>query len=660
MLGCLALLFALNIAVPPSLTAAGHVSSVVQDRDGRWLSGFTVEDGTWRIPADLDAIDPSFIKAVIAVEDKRFYDHSGVDPIAVIRAARTWLREGEAVSGASTITMQLIRQLEPRPRNLRSKVIETIRAVQIELWLSKDEILAAYLTHTPYGGNIEGVEAATRLYLGKAPDQLTTEDIALLIALPQSPEARRPDRNPKTAKAARNAVLAKLNAKGLLSAQTFKEASVSPLHVSRSAMPERAWITAYGLAERGARVTTTLDYDLQNTVEALAMRVMRDIESPTNIAVTIVDNRSMAVRAHLASSDRTRPGGWIDMTRQSRSPGSTLKPFIYGLAMDDGIISLGSRVNDAPTRFGNYRPENFDRRYHGQVRIDEALRHSLNVPAVAILDKIGGKRLEQSLLATGVDMTRLGDGSEQAGLALALGGAGLSVNDVAVLYAALANDGQARALRWIEDSPQSKAVSLVSPKTAANITKALRQSPTPSGYVPGWLSKNGVDIAYKTGTSYGFRDAWAAGYTDDWTVVVWVGRPDGAPRLGQTGRKAAAPILYSIFDSLPHRARAKAYQRDDDAPSGLTTVAALTGPQILFPPNGADIYAAELGADTRGFTLSATSDQGNVRFYVDAAPLAGSVWKPDREGFFTIKAVDATGQSASSRVRIMGRDGTLR
>ena len=345
------------------------------------------------------------------------------------------------------------------------------------------------------------------------------------------------------------------------------------------------------------------------------------------------------------------------MSTQSRSPGSTLKPFIYGLAMDDGIISAGSVIHDAPTRFGSYRPENFNRRYHGDVRIDEALRHSLNVPAVAVLDKVGSARLEQSLLATGVNIDRLGGGAEKAGLALALGGAGLSVNDIAVLYSALANEGRARQLRWRVDAPMADAVPLVSAKTAGDITRMLRQAPSPAGYVPGWLTQNGIDIAYKTGTSYGFRDAWAAGYTDDWTVVVWVGRPDGAPRLGKTGRKAAAPILFDIFDTLPHRARANTFRQDDDAPLGLKTFAPPIGPKILFPPDKAEIYVSKLGANARGFTLSAVSDGREVNYFVDAMPLEGAVWQPETTGFFTIKVVDEKGQTASSRVRIIGTQG---
>ncbi len=652
------LLAGLNAAFPVPVSAARHVSPVVTDNSGRWIAGFTVEDGTWRIPADIAEIDPRFIERVIAVEDKRFWHHSGVDIPAIARAGRSWTRAGKPVSGASTITMQLVRQLEPRPRTLASKIIETARAIQFELWFSKQDILELYLTHISYGGNIEGVYAASEVYFGKPPFQLTDGEIALLIALPQAPEARRPDLRPKAAQAGRDIILRKLAQIGTMTGKQAAEAMELPLDVTRTPMPERAWITARGLAQKDDITTSTLDYDIQAEVEMLTAQFIAPLEVPVNTAVTIVDNHTMSVRAHIASADRSRPGGWIDMSDRSRSPGSTLKPFIYGLAMDDGIITGGSFVRDAPTRFGSYQPENYNRRYHGDVRIHEALRHSLNVPAVAILDQIGGDRLESTLTAAGVEVMRLGGDTEQAGLALALGGAGVSVNDLAVVYAALANGGQARPLKW-KKGDVGPRYQLLSEGTAAEITRILRQAPTPDGRVPAWLAKDIPPVAYKTGTSYGFRDAWAAGYTDDWTVIVWVGRADGAPRTGQTGRIAAAPFLFDIFSRLPHHGDAPVYARDDDAPSGLAHVADVSesGPQILFPPDGAELLASQLGPDGRGFTLSARSSSGTEQFYVDGEPVmleqGRAIWRPDFPGFYEVSAADENGHRAVSRVQVL-------
>lgn len=660
----LSLGFSLNLLCPPPVKQAQQVSSVVNDTAGRMLSSFTVEGGTWRLPAELNSIDPRFIERLIVIEDKRFYLHSGVDFPAIVRAMKSWQREGQAVSGASTLTMQLIRQLEPRPRTLRSKFIEMIRALQIELWMSKDEILEAYLTHVSYGGNIEGVEAAARLYFGKSPEFLTDGEIALLISLPQAPEARRPDRRHEAAFVGRNIILDKLGAAGVMQDNAVSEAKNSPVLSTRNAMPDMAWITSNGLAQqRDGLIGSTLETDMQIRLEALVKAYISDLPDAVNTAIIIVENETMAVRAHIASADRTRPGGWIDMTARSRSPGSTLKPFIYGLAMDDGLVSSSSVAFDAPTRFGAYRPENFDRRYHGNVRVHEALRHSLNVPAVAALDLIGGERFEQSLIAAGANISRTGNGSDKAGLALALGGAGMSVNDVALLYAALANEGMAKPLRWFEnDKTENIPFPLLNPQSAREITRILAHAPTPDGRMPSWLREGGASIAYKTGTSYGFRDAWAAGYTDKYTVVVWVGRPDGAPRIGATGRLAAAPLLFDIFESLPTQSSGSVYVRDEVAPAGLKTIGQDQNgaPHILFPPDGSEIFTKEIGPTARGFTISARVEGEDYTAYINGQPVLKlgrhHVWRPDDAGFYTLTVVDSAGRHASSNIRVLSTD----
>ena len=641
-----------NFVFPPPLNEINQTSSVVKDKDGRWLSGFAMQNGTWRIAADLENTDPRFVERLLAIEDKRFYNHSGVDIPAVFRALKTWHRAGEPLSGASTITMQLVRQVEPRSRTLNSKVIESLRALQLEFWLSKREILEAYLTHIPYGGNIEGIEAASRVYFGKEADQLTDGEIALLIALPQAPEARRPDRKPLGAKQGRNIILDKLvssEVMDILSASEAKEEHI-PLRV---AMPETAWLTAYGLAKEEGKQETALNIDLQVALEGLLSSTVDKYEDHTNIAAIIVENKTMAVRAHIASADRARSGGWIDMTRRPRSPGSTLKPFIYALAMDYGLIGAGTKLEDKPTRYGSYSPENFNRRYHGEVRVDEALRHSLNIPAVTLLDEVGSTRLEGILELAGVEMSRNTSNQNGAGLALALGGASMRLNDLVVLYAGLANEGQVRPLRWFESEALPIGRSVMSPKAAQAITKALQQAPTPAGHIPHWLSDTAAPIAYKTGTSYGFRDAWSAGYTKDWTVIVWVGRPDGAPRLGETGRKAAAPVMFDIFSRLPNYSSAYEFKKDEAAPIGLEKLSESNGPILLFPPEGAEIYRPKFGSNSRGLTFSAEADT-EVAYYVNGEKLETNLWKPEAPGFYTVQVRDLTGEVAKSNVRIMG------
>ena len=653
---------ALNVIFPPPLDAVQHNSAVVTDRDGHWLAGFTVDDGIWRIPAKLEEIDPRFVKALIAVEDKRFYNHSGVDVPAIGRAMRSWRKAGKPVSGASTLTMQLVRQYEPRDRVLTSKIIESFRALQLELFMSKDEILESYLTRVSYGGNLEGVTAASLAYFGKLPHYLTDAEIALLIALPQAPDSRRPDLKPEMATKGRDYILEKLVERNALDLRRASEAKDVVVSSTRHNIPEMAWITAYGLSETRQTIRTTIDRHMQEKVENQTAEFVAPLNDYVNTAVTIVDNRTMEVRAHIASADRNRPGGWIDMTDRARSPGSTLKPFIYALAIDDGVASAGSFVKDAPTRFGSYQPENFNRRYYGDVRIYEALRHSLNVPAVAMLDHVGGQRFEMALEEAGTDITHLSGGGEGAGLALALGGAGLSVNDLAVLYAALANGGTAKPLRWTDEISNAEEYQLISENAASEITQILRQAPTPSGRVPAWLAENAPPIAYKTGTSYGFRDAWAAGYTDDWTVIVWVGRPDGAPRTGETGRLAAAPLLFDIFAQLPFKGQSEPYLKDEKAPGGLSRVADATsqGPQILFPPDGAEILANSFGDAARGFSLSARTEQGTPCFYIDGQPLkrqnGKAIWYPETSGFYTVSAVDAMGRESISNVQVLSPD----
>ncbi len=658
-LGFLSLLVVLNVIFPLPLDKARNVSPVVLDRYGGWVAGFTVDDGIWRIKADLDVIDPRFVEHLISIEDARFYNHSGVDVGSIIRAARSWQRAGKPVSGASTLTMQLVRQIEPRPRTVPSKIIESFRALQYELFLSKDEILELYLSHISYGGNIDGVHAATLTYFKKPPSELTDAEIALLIAIPQAPEARRPDLWPNVAKRGRDKILAKLRDKERLSDLQYKEATEMPVTVLRNPMPETAWLSARSISEKGETLRSTLDMRVQRDVEAVAAQYLETLPKNVNVALTVIENDTMAVRAHMGSGGRDRDGGWLDMTRRYRSPGSTLKPFIYGLAMDDGLIDGGSWINDAPVRFGSYRPENFNKRYYGQVRIHEALRHSLNIPAVTVLDQIGGLRLEETLTAGGMDVVRLRGDSEAAGLALALGGAGITVNDLALGYAALANGGEARPLRWRENDKPSRPVRMLSQSSADELTSILEQSPTPDGQVPAWLSPDFPAIAYKTGTSYGFRDAWAAGYTDKWTVVVWVGRPDGAPRNGETGRKAAAPLLFDVFAALPREDGHKPYIKDETAPGGLKRIKdpIEAGPQILFPPNGAELLSSQFGDTARGFTLSARAKDNQVRFFVDGQKVdlenRRSIWRPETPGFYEVRAVDARGREAVSRVSVL-------
>lgn len=664
-------LFALDRLFPPPLERGQVVSQWVSDREGRPLRAFPTDDGRWRLPADLDEIDPVFVDALLAVEDKRFHSHWGVDWAAMVRAAFTSARAGRVVSGGSTITMQTARLLEPRPRTISSKLIEILRAHQIEARLSKDEILELYLTLAPYGGNLEGVRAASWSYFGHGPDRLGDDEIALLIALPQSPERRRPDRQPEGAAAGRNAIAAKLETLGVLNAQRGREVRDAPLPQSRHNFPALAWhASAKARSVQGAGlgdVRTSLDGPLQLELERLIASRAAALPEEVQMAALVVHAPSRCVRAAVGSADRSRPGGWMDLTAQPRSPGSTLKPFIYAMAFDDGLAAPETVISDLPKRFAAYQPENFDRSFRGEVTIAQALQHSLNVPAVLALAEIGPGRFAANLSLSGAHPQLRGGAETDAGLALALGGAGLSAQDLALLYAALGDGGVAKPLCWLdgEVTPED-GHRLVSQANAETILSILRNTPTPGGRMPGRLTEGAPDIAFKTGTSYGFRDAWAAGLVGDLAIVVWVGRADGAPRPGETGRSAALPLLFEIADRAVHHLRAESAQEQaltvrpaPPRPDPQRTFESAGPPQILFPPAGAELWAGDLhGRAAKAFVMSGRGE-GQLAWYIDGeaaeTDAAGlPLWRPQRAGFYRISAVDAEGRSSQVRVRVIG------
>lgn len=654
-----------DVALPPPIGRANAVSAIVTDRAGYWLHAFTTKEGRWRFSADLDAIDSQFIEDLVAIEDKRFWSHWGVDPLAVARAAASALRSGEVSSGASTITMQTARLLEPRPRNLGSKFIEMLRAAQLERRLTKREILELYLTLAPYGGNLEGVRAASLIYFGKEPTGLTPAERATLIALPQAPEARRPDRRPEAAKAARAAVLARLVEAGQIEPMIAKEANEAPAVGARKEFPRIAYHAAQSLAVQASAgesiVPSTIDIAAQMAAERLVADHASKYADGATAAAIVIDNKTMEVVVSVGSSSLTAKGGWIDLTGAVRSPGSLLKPFIYALAFEDGLLGPDTVMDDMPRGFGGYRPENFDRTFRGEVRVREALQHSLNVPAVAALEKVGADRFSAALKAAGAKIFQRKSARDEGSLALALGGAGVTMRDVAALYAGLANRGEIRSLTFAPDAELEPTESqLFSTETADRINAILRGAPSLAGRAPAALSASAPVIAYKTGTSYGYRDAWAAGHAAGLTVVVWTGRADGAPRPGETGRKSAAPLLFALMDALTNGA-AQRHEEDAAAPETFSHVrldrrAEETPPSILFPVPGSEVFPGAFGGD--GLVFAASGGAGGYAWYVDGAPVSDAagdgrpVWRPAAAGFYDIAVVDRKGRSAAAKVRV--------
>ena len=419
MRGCSSALLAVNAAgftLSETLRRLGPVplgrditySTLVTDKDGKLLRPFITRDGYWRLPVSSDDVDPRFLAMLIAYEDKRFYAHGGVDPQALLRAAWQAATHGHVVSGGSTLTMQVARLLEPRPaRSFTDKLAEMIRALQIERRLSKKQILDLYLALAPYGGNVEGTRAASLAYFGKEPKRLSTAESALLVALPQAPETRRPDRFPKAAAAARNRVIALLNTAGMVNADQAVAASAEEAPKGRLAFPMLAAHVAERLAKQapqGSVEQTTIARELQASLETLARDRALLIGSGVAAAILVVDNRTGEVRAHVGGTGYfdTLRAGQMDLANALRSPGSTLKPFIYGLAFEDGLVHPETLIDDRAVRYGAYAPENFDDSFHGTVTVRTALQQSLNVPALQILNAIGADRLMARLTNAGV------------------------------------------------------------------------------------------------------------------------------------------------------------------------------------------------------------------------------------------------------------------
>jgi len=548
-------LLALDLVFPPQLPARADTSAVVVARDGTPLRAFADADGVWRHPATPQSVSPLYLQALLGYEDRWFRRHPGINPPAMGRAAWQWLRGGRIVSGGSTLTMQVARILDPQPRGrtLHGKLVQMLRALQLEVHLSKDEILTLYLERAPFGGTIEGVEAASWAYLGKPAAQLSHAESALLAVLPQAPSRLRPDREPEAARAARDKVLDRMAALGVWSRADVDDAKVEAVVARSLRAPLHAALLAQRLREQApqaSRITSTIDIDLQRVLEQRVAGYFAQLPERTSAALLVVDNATLEARAYVGSvafGDRARLGH-VDMVRAWRSPGSTLKPFLYGIALDDGLIHSGSLLVDAPQSFDGYRPGNFDAAFNGPVGADDALRLSLNVPAVDLLDRVGPARFAARLDNAGVTL-RFPRGATP-NLSLILGGTGATLEQLVGAHAALQRGGIAGRVRLTPEAPLVER-RLMSPGAAWIVREILESNPRPGERADTFDTGTRPRVAWKTGTSYGYRDAWAIGGTRRYTVGVWVGRPDGTPLPGQYGAVTALPLLLETVDSLP-------------------------------------------------------------------------------------------------------------
>jgi penicillin-binding protein 1C len=660
---------------PLPLAQAREVSTTIVDRNGKLLRAYAMADGRWRLPVDAKAsVDPSYLKLLLAYEDRRFRTHRGVDPLALARAALQFATHGHIISGGSTITMQLARLMEPRrERSFYAKLRQIVRAFEIERQMSKDEILNLYLAMAPYGGNLEGIRAASIAYFGKEPKRLSLAESALLVALPQSPETRRLDRYPEAARAARDLVLDRMVEERVVSEEDAANAKAVAVPRLRKPMPVLAPHSAdQAMASVKATpvIALTLDSSLQKVLEALARDRAAALGQNISVAILAVDNASGDVLAHVGSPDYfdERCAGQVDMTRAVRSPGSTLKPFIYGLAFEDGFVHPESLIDDRPIRFGSYAPENFDMTFQGTVAVRRALQMSLNVPAVALLDRVGASRLSSRLKQAGANLVLPKD--EAPGLAMGLGGVGITLQDLVQLYSGLARLGTTRPLREIASLREDKRdpLRLLDQVAAWQVGNVLVGTPPP---------ENGVHnrIAFKTGTSYGYRDAWSIGFDGRITIGVWVGRPDGAPAPGIVGRTTAAPILFDAFARtgktpapLPKAPKGTLVASNSKLPLPLRRYRSVgelvrtdgeQPPRIQFPLNGSRIDAA--GADGASLWAMPIKVAGGVlpiTMLVNGVSVGEldsrrqRLVDPPGPGFARLTVIDARGAADTVVVRI--------
>ena len=642
-------------------------SHVVLDREGRLLRAYATTEGRWRLPVAERDVDPRFLKLLFTYEDKRFREHHGIDPLSMGRAAVQLVTRGQIISGGSTISMQVARLLEPRERrSLGAKMRQIVRALELESALGKDGVLALYLTLAPYGGNLEGVRAASLAYFGKEPRKLSLAEAALLVALPQSPELRRPDRFPTAARAARDRVLDRAALAGLMPRDEIARAKTQPVPHERKPLPVLAPHAAdqVVLLEPDRREhRLTLDLFLQKNLQELAHERAQALGPDISVAILAVDNMTGEVRARVASADYfdLRRAGQVDMTQALRSPGSTLKPFIYGLGFEDGVIHPDTLIDDRPSRYGGYVPENFDLTFQGVVTVRRALQLSLNVPAVAVLNKIGVSRLGARLSQAGAVLI-LPKG-EAPGLAMGLGGVGVRLADLVMLYASLARQGEALALTERQQADLRMPHRLLDPVAAWYVGNILLGAPPPDNAPSG-------RIAFKTGTSYGYRDAWAIGFDGRMTVGVWVGRPDGAPVPGLVGRASAAPILFEAFArsggapaALPRAPRGAIFAASNKLPPPLQRFGitgpreAAEAPRIMFPPDGARLEIAA-GARPDPVALKISGGRGPLTVLVNGVPATAAsgrgtlFFQPDGPGFVRLTVMDARGATDSVTVRL--------
>lgn len=529
----------LDRLLPVDLTPAPQ-TQVVVDATGQPLRQFADDNGVWRYPVKQEQVSERYLQALLQYEDRYFYYHPGVNPFALVRAVYQWIVNGDVISGGSTLTMQVARLRYPGLRGWSGKWLQIVRAMQIEWHYSKRDILDYYLNHAPFGGPLEGVEAASRRYFGYSADKLTWGQAALLAGLPQAPSLYRPDKHPKRAEQQRNKVLERLGTFGVLTLEQVEQSKDEGIRPPPVSSPTLTPLLARRLhSENTTPVAQTfIQRRPQLAVSQLVKSLRSQLPDGASVAILVMDEEGkVVVYQGSAGIDAPQRFGYVDMVRALRSPGSTLKPFVYGVALDQGLIHSQSLLLDVPLRFGDYQPQNFQAGFSGPVSVEQALRESLNVPAVQVLERIGARAFFARLRSSGAHLS-LPSGAHP-NLAMVLGGISTSLEDLVRLYSSLNHQGVSLAPRFTPTDPVIRRP-LLSPESSWIVRRMLPQASL----------GNGIHLAYKTGTSSAFRDSWAIGLSAGYTIGVWVGRPDNGTLVGHIGASTAVPLLKSVASLL--------------------------------------------------------------------------------------------------------------
>ena len=668
----------LHVLFPLDLSRLSDNARQVLDHDHMPLHMVrSPKEDLWRFPANIRNIDPQFIKGLVHVEDQYFFSHFGVNPFSILRAFIGNIAKGKIISGASTITMQTVRLLERRPRTMTAKMIEVIRAFQLELSYTKAEILEMYLTLAPYGGNIEGIRAACLAFFDHEPRVLSAAETALLIAIPRAPNRLRPTLNSPLTQKNRNLILKKMQKARLINDDIFNRARQHPCPSTLYPFPKGAPHFSRRLFARyptKQSIESTLDSGLQSKVALIAATSLPN-DLPLNVAILVIDQTKKEIIGYVASRDfeNEQESGQVDFIQAIRSPGSILKPLIYGFAFDKGVVRPDTIVNDQAIRYGNYHPANFSKQFHGALRVKDALRLSLNTIAVDLLVQSGVNAFWDKLKEADITLKLPSseDGTDGPNAALALGGVGTTLESLSTLYSIFYHGGIVTPHSDIKSDIKSDSTS--NPKNTvqkeapllmtANSAKSIIKILTDDGLNTSVSGKSARRIFYKTGTSHGHRDALVLGGDHRYLISIWVGYADNRSMGNQTGETLAVPMMHKVLQQLPYT------ENPCRAPSLNTTNASYhfktfseadqtvaTTFRILFPTDQSILMRPP---SDEAIPFQTMQGKAPLKWFINAAPPfvqetldTPFYWKPKEPGFYRVTALDAAGRSASVMIEV--------